>query len=215
MYNNNKATILIVDDNPKNLQVLGTILKQTGYQIIVAQNGFQTLKTVKKISPELILLDIMMPEMDGFEVCKKLKELPETKEIPVIFLTAKTETEDIIEGFKAGAVDYVVKPFNSSELLSRVNTHIELAHTRKLQGVLEMAGAVCHEINQPMQTILGYSELLLLNMEPDNNTFEKLQKIKDQIEKMRQITRKLMRITKYETKNYLKGKIIDIDKASK
>ncbi len=208
------ACVLIVDDNPKNLQVLGTILKQSGYQIVVAQTGVQALKAVQKILPDLILLDIMMPEMDGFETCRKLKTMQETKDIPIIFLTARTETEDVIRGFECGAVDYVVKPFNSLELLTRVNTHIELTRQRKLQGVLEMAGTVCHEINQPLQSILGYSELLLMEVKPGDHLYDKIVKIRDQIDKMGKITQKLMRITRYKTKNYLHGQIIDIDGAS-
>ncbi|MGE0084540.1 MAG: response regulator [Desulfococcaceae bacterium] len=209
-----EACVLIVDDNPKNLQVLGTVLKQAGYQIVVAQTGIQALKAVQKIVPDLILLDIMMPEMDGFETCRKLKNMQITKDIPIIFLTARTETEDVIRGFESGAVDYVVKPFNSLELLTRVNTHIELTRQRKLQGVLEMAGTVCHEINQPLQSILGYSELLLMEVKPGDPLYDKIAKIRDQIDKMGKITQKLMKITKYKTKNYLHGQIIDIDGAS-
>ncbi len=122
--------ILIVDDTPKNLQVLGTVLKKEGYSIIVAQNGLQALEATEKVPPDLILLDVMMPELDGFETCKRLKENPETREIPVIFLTARIETEDIVKGFDFGAVDYVTKPFNATELLARCRTHLTL---RRLQ----------------------------------------------------------------------------------
>ncbi|MEE4355456.1 MAG: response regulator [Desulfococcaceae bacterium] len=209
-----EACVLIVDDNPKNLQVLGTVLKQSGYQIVVAQNGLQALKAVKKIIPDLILLDIMMPEMDGFETCTELKNSPETKDIPIIFLTAKTETEDVVKGFECGAVDYVVKPFNSIELLTRVNTHIELTQQRKLQGVLLMAGTVCHEMNQPLQSIMGFSELLLMEVSPEDPLYDKINKIREQVDKMGKITQKLMKITKYKTKNYLHGHIFDLDGSS-
>ena len=121
-----KSVILIVDDNPKNLQVLGNILKVKKCKVGVANNGQQALQMTENINPDLILLDIMMPKMDGFEVCKRLKASPETKEIPIIFLTAKTEMEDIVRGFRLGAVDYVTKPFHSVELLARVSTHLEL-----------------------------------------------------------------------------------------
>lgn len=128
---NEKARILIVDDTPKNIQVLGTILKIKNYQINVAQNGLQALEVVQKIRPDLILLDVMMPELDGFETCKRLKASEDTRDIPVIFLTAKVEQEDIINGFKLGAVDYVTKPFNQTELLARVDTHIQLQKARE------------------------------------------------------------------------------------
>ncbi len=217
--NPKNARILLVDDNPRNIQVLGTILKHEGYQIIIAQNGCQAIKAVKKAPPDLILLDIMMPQMDGFETCKKLKQNAISKEIPIIFLTAKADTEDIVKGFELGAVDYITKPFNSVELLSRVKTHMELSYKRKLQGVIEMAGAVCHEMNQPLQTILGYSELILLDIEPGHPLYKKLVNLKKEIEKMGKITRNLMQIIKYKTfktKNLMKGqKIIDIDRSAK
>lgn len=124
--------ILIVDDTVKNLQVLGTILKAENYKIAVANNGNQAILAVNEIKPDLILLDVMMPGLDGFETCKKLKSLPGIKDVPVIFLTAKVETEDIIDGFKAGAVDYITKPFNSYELKARVKTHVELRISKDL-----------------------------------------------------------------------------------
>lgn len=124
--------ILIVDDVAKNLQLLGNILRKENYSIAAANNGKQAVAIAGDISPDLILLDIMMPGMDGFETCSKLKNIPETKDIPIIFLTAKVETEDIIKGFKVKAVDYVTKPFNSYELLARVKTHLELKMSKDL-----------------------------------------------------------------------------------
>ena len=132
MSNQNRdSRILIVDDILKNIQVLGTILKQEGYQINVAQNGLQALEMVEKVTLDLILLDVMMPELDGFETCKRLKANPETRDIPVIFLTARTATEDIVQGFELGAVDYISKPFNPTELLVRVHTHLTLYKLQK------------------------------------------------------------------------------------
>jgi len=123
--------ILIVDDTLQYIQVLGTILREQGYQLNVAQDGVQALKQVAKLIPDLILLDIMMPKMDGFETCKRLKEHPKTEDIPVIFLTAKVETDDLVKGFELGAVDYITKPFQSAELLKRVQTHLELVLLRR------------------------------------------------------------------------------------
>jgi class 3 adenylate cyclase len=123
--------LLIVDDTPANIQTLSAILKEKGYQISVATNGRQALEVVAKVRPDLILLDVMMPEMDGFEACAKLKASSEWHDIPIIFLTAKTETEDIVRGFELGAVDYVAKPFNAHELLARVNTHLSIDRLRK------------------------------------------------------------------------------------
>lgn len=150
MSENENSRILIVDDTVKNIQVLGTILKQEGYQLNVAQNGKQALDVVGKVKPDLILLDVMMPEMDGFEACGHLKANPETADIPVIFLTAKIETEDIVKGFELGAVDYVTKPFNPTELLKRVDTHLSLYHLRrKLEDlVAERTAHLQHRVRE-------------------------------------------------------------------
>jgi two-component system sensor histidine kinase ChiS len=136
-----KQTILVVDDTPENIDVLVGVLKND-YKVKAASNGEKALKVVEKSPPDLILLDVMMPVMDGYETCRRLKEDEKYKEIPIIFLTAKTETEDIVKGFDMGAVDYVTKPFNPVELLARVNTHltirqqkIQLAETDKIRSM--------------------------------------------------------------------------------
>lgn len=126
------TTILIVDDNKKNLQVLGSVLHENQYRVAMAKDGPSALRLVKKKNPDLIILDIMMPDMDGFEVCERLKEDPETKGIPIIFLTAKTELEDIVQGFTLGGVDYITKPFKREELLVRVQNHVELVNSKKI-----------------------------------------------------------------------------------
>jgi class 3 adenylate cyclase len=120
------ARILIVEDAPPNILALTTILKDHGYQVSVATNGRQALEVLDRIRPDLILLDVMMPEMDGFETCARIKTSTQGREIPLIFLTSKNETADIVRGFELGAVDYVAKPFNAHELLARVHTHLTL-----------------------------------------------------------------------------------------
>jgi len=124
--------VLIVDDTLKNIQLLGNILKEENYKIAIANNGTQAISIASKIRPDLILLDIMMPGLNGFETCKKIKEIEEIKNIPIIFLTAKSEIEDIVMGFKVGAVDYITKPFNIYELKARVKTHLELKISKDL-----------------------------------------------------------------------------------
>ena len=123
--------ILIVDDTPANVQVVAAILKEQGYQLSVATNGLQALAVVQRIRPDLILLDVVMPEMDGLETCARLKAELSTREIPIIFLTAQVETDALVRGFEAGAVDYVGKPFNSHELLARVATHLTIDQLRR------------------------------------------------------------------------------------
>ncbi|HAJ95769.1 MAG TPA: diguanylate cyclase response regulator [Actinobacteria bacterium] len=129
---NESPLILIVDDIGKNLQILGTILSKENYRISVANNGEKAIMIANNILPDLIMLDIMMPGINGYETCARLKENPKTKDIPIIFLSAKNELADIVKGFEIGAVDYVIKPFNSVELLARTKTHIELKISRDM-----------------------------------------------------------------------------------
>ena len=117
---------MVVDDNQENLKVISSFLKEKKYRIALATDGNGAFKVLENNKIDLILLDIMMPGMDGFEVCRILKEKPETSDIPVIFLTARTETDDIIRGFQIGGVDYITKPFKKEELYARVNNHIQL-----------------------------------------------------------------------------------------
>jgi DNA-binding response OmpR family regulator len=143
------ALILIVDDNPENLKLLGGILEQNGYKTAMAMNADDTFSFLYKTKPDLILLDIMMPGTDGLQVAKRLKLSFNLKDIPIIFLTAKTETDDIIAGFEAGGVDYITKPFNSRELLARVHTHVALKRAKEeihtLRGILPVC-ANCKKV---------------------------------------------------------------------
>jgi two-component system sensor histidine kinase/response regulator len=123
---NDKPLILVVEDNPANLYLAVAMLKKEEYEIAVAKNGIEAINAVKNVTPDIILLDIMMPEMDGYEVCDKLKENPVTKDIPIIFLTALKKNESLVKGFQCGAVDYITKPFNKEELLLRVKNHLDL-----------------------------------------------------------------------------------------
>ncbi|MFP4179311.1 MAG: diguanylate cyclase [Spirochaetaceae bacterium] len=133
-----KKSILVVDDNPQNIQLVATHLKSEGYRIAFSQHGVDALeKTAHKVF-DLVLLDVMMPEIDGFEVCRRIKGRPDYRDVPILFLTAKTDKESIIEGFNAGAVDYVVKPFYGAELLARVRTHLQI---RSFQEKLENINA--------------------------------------------------------------------------
>jgi len=123
--------VLIVDDLPKNIQVLGKILSDEGFRVAFSTNGQDALRLVGETGFDCILLDIMMPGMDGFEVCMELKKKAVSQDIPVIFLTAKNEQESVVKGFELGAQDYVTKPFNSAELIARVKTHIDLVEKKK------------------------------------------------------------------------------------
>ncbi len=164
------SRILVVDDITKNLQVVGTVLRNQGYKVMAAASGAEALKCVRAQLPDLILLDLMMPEMDGLEVCRRLKADPATSQVPVVFLTASNEMEHLVQGFEVGAVDYVTKPFNPPELLARVRTHLELKHARERLREMneeknEFMGIAAHDLRNPLGAITGYAEILIEEME--------------------------------------------------
>lgn len=144
----NNGRILVVDDMPANLEVITEILKGAGYTVMTAIDGERALKRVQTHPPDLILLDVQMPGIDGFETCQRLKSHPETASIPVIFVTALADTDSKIKGFSLGAVDYVTKPFEAQETLARIKTHLQL---RRLSENLEQRVA---ERTVAMQTAL-------------------------------------------------------------
>ncbi|MBU1172901.1 MAG: hybrid sensor histidine kinase/response regulator [Proteobacteria bacterium] len=159
-----QATLLIVDDNPHNIQLLKAILSLRGYQLIIAKNGVQALESVKAVLPDLIILDIMMPEMDGFEACQRLKENPATRTIPIIFLTAKSHIDDIMKGFELGAVDYITKPFSTNELMARVEIQLKLKFSqdtviKQRNELSEMVQILCHDLANPLGAVMSSFEL--------------------------------------------------------
>ena len=152
-------TVMVIDDNLVNLQLTGKALKDEGYFIILAQDGKSGIEQLNTQIPDLILLDIMMPEMDGIEVCRFIKANEKWKDIPIIFLTAKNQTEDHVEGFYAGGVDYIIKPFKKEELLARVKNHIDLAGSRKIifemnRNREKLFGIIAHDIRSPFASII-------------------------------------------------------------
>ena len=140
--NNQVFSILIVDDESKNIQLLGNLLKENGYETEFATNGEETFEWIYSKPFDLILLDIMMPGMDGYEVCEKIKSDSTIRHIPVIFLTAKDEVGHIVKGFEVGGSDYIVKPFKAPELLARVKKEVEL---KVLRGLIPIC-ANCKDI---------------------------------------------------------------------
>jgi len=167
------SRILIVDDTPANIDVLDQMLEAEGHQISVAASGEAALDLAPKIAPDLILLDIMMPGIDGFETCRRLTADPATKDIPVLFITAKSDAEDVVKGFSLGAVDYIAKPFREQEVLTRVRFHLQRKHlieemkdkNRKLTEVNDLKnkflGMASHDLKNPITSIRGYARILL------------------------------------------------------
>lgn len=158
--NNQPTSILIVDDNPTNIDILRGFLSHANYRISAVTSGQKALMFVEKYPPDLILLDIMMPEMDGYEVCKRLKGGKSTQHIPVIFVTAKIAPEDIKKGFQVGAADYINKPAHEDEVLARVNNQVAiidrhnlaqeiLMKSEKMSALGHLVGGITHEVASP------------------------------------------------------------------
>jgi DNA-binding response OmpR family regulator len=126
-----RGDILIVDDTPANLQVLWAMLKEEGYKVRPVPNGRLAIRAVEQSPPDLILLDINMPEMDGYETCRALKANPDTAGVRVVFLSARTDVGDKVKAFEAGGVDYMSKPFEFHEVMSRVETHLRIVHLER------------------------------------------------------------------------------------
>jgi signal transduction histidine kinase len=171
--NDNSPKILIVDDIHDNIQVAGTILRMKNYKVIFATNGQEALDRLQTNPVDLILLDIMMPEMDGFEVIKHLKSNPATKDIPVIFLTAKNEVDSIVLGFELGAVDYINKPFNAAELLARIHNHLELKRVQKELSDLndtkdKFFSIIGHDLRGPLGMFKSAIDFLLKDFNLDD-----------------------------------------------
>lgn len=161
----NKGIILIVDDNPTNLNVLFDCLNESGFQTLVALNGKDALDRADYAQPDIILLDIMMPGMDGFETCRRLKQNNSTKDIPVIFMTALSDTNDKVEGFTCGAVDYICKPFQQEEVLARIAAHITIRRQQRELAKLNATkdkffSIISHDVRNQFNLLVGYSGML-------------------------------------------------------
>lgn len=214
--------ILIAEDNLTTRRILESILIKWNYDVISACDGNDAWKKLKeKDPPKLIILDWMMPGMNGVEICRRLRRSGSVEPMYIILLTARDEKNDIVEGLGAGADDYIAKPFDKDELRARIDVgrrvvelQTALLEKEKLQVIFEMTGAICHELSQPMQAISGNSELMLMNLQKDNPLYKHVETIKVQVDRMGDITRKLKRVTRYKTKDYINSKIIDLDSAS-
>lgn len=175
MQENNLETILIVDDNPINLRVIIQHLADEGYETRIAQNGLEALEQLKIALPDIILLDIMMPGIDGFETCVKIKQMPSAKNIPIIFMTALSETESKVKGLQLGAVDYITKPFQHEEVLARIDTHLTI---RRQQNALHQLNAtkdrffsiIAHDLRGVFNPLMISTDMLIKIAEKEDSS---------------------------------------------
>lgn len=186
-----KNTILIVDDNPINLDVIFKVLDEAGLEVLVAQDGESALQTMEYVIPDLILLDIMMPGIDGFETCYQIKNNAATLEIPIIFMTALGNTEQKIKGFNLGAVDYIIKPFQKEEVLARIKVHLDLRNlTKDLANKNQLLQEKIIE-----KTVLEKS-LQQLNQELENRVEERTSQLQEAVKNLQQIQLQLIQSEK-------------------
>jgi two-component system sensor histidine kinase/response regulator len=176
MTESGKPYILLVDDTEANLRLLGPLLRAEGWSVAAATRGDQALQLIGRRVPDLLLLDIMMPEMDGFEVCRRLRATPATRDLPILFITALNDEENIVRGFNEGAQDYIAKPFRQAELIARIRTHLALrqATCRAEKQAVDLAklnadkdrffSIIAHDLRSPLAGLLGLSETLSANL---------------------------------------------------
>jgi two-component system, sensor histidine kinase and response regulator len=233
MNTSRQETLLIVDDIPANVKFLLDFLTEAGFKVLVAKEGKAAIKKAEYAHPDLILLDVMMPGLDGFKVCEILKSQENTQDIPIMFMTALSETVDKVKGFSLGAVDYVTKPIQHEEVLSRITTHLKL---RKLQQQLEaelqlkkeyaielekrntelnaFARTVAHDLKNPLNGLLGLSNRLLNHCSPNhvcNETDQKcLQLIVESGDKMVDIVNALLLLARASAQEQVKTKPLDM-----
>lgn len=215
--------VLVVDDNADNVRVLVSLLEKSGLDVAIAMNGEKALELVPNYNPDLILLDIMMPGIDGYMVCSKLKKDVRHKNIPVVFITALSQEAQVIKGFEVGGVDYITKPFNLRVVLCRVNTQLhfiknekELLQTQKMAAIGRLANSMAHEILNPLNIISLKSQLLSKQLGDRKGPLkELLETIKEQTQRVLNLINSLALLSKSPSKeqsvnvNDLLGQTID------
>ena len=207
---NGRPTILIVDDKPENLRLLNIILSENDYDVRPATSGRQALQVAERSTPDLVLLDIEMPEMDGYAVCRELKLRETLRDVPVIFLTARTDTEDKLKAFNAGGVDYVLKPFQVDEVLARVRVHVALRRTRKelaenyeqlqtLERVRDdLVNMIVHDMRSPLLAMLLLLTTVQRRLDGDPKSASILETAMKSVRNLSRMTNDLLDVRRLE-----------------
>ncbi|MEA5565861.1 hybrid sensor histidine kinase/response regulator [Anabaena sp. UHCC 0399] len=200
----NQPFILVVDDEPDNFDVIETLLFREGYDLNYASNGHRAIARLKTIQPDVILLDVMMPDLDGIEVCKRIKANSQWQHIPIIMVTALTAKEDLVRCMAAGADDFISKPVNGSELRARVNSMLRIKHQHdKLQTLLQlredMVKMVLHDMRNPLTSILLATEILLLPDFPIHKQPNKINQIISSVQHLQSLIDDLLLMAKLES----------------
>lgn len=206
----NNGLILVVEDSPATISLIRATLEEAGYYVLIATSGESALDRIRIQIPDLILLDVMLPGMDGYETCKKIKSEKKWAEIPVIFLSVLSDPEDKVIGFQAGAVDYLIKPYSAAELLARVDTHLKVSrlhnqvitYSRELEARLEELDTftylVSHDLRNPVRAIDGFAHLLSSSYatRQSEDFTHYLKKIHENVRIMDQLIEDLLRISR-------------------
>ena len=220
---NKPPTILIVDDQPVNVRILQRKLEKEGMHVVTAGSGVEALEMVAVSRPDLVLLDVVMPEMDGMEVCRRIREMPDSSDVPVIFITAKDSRENKLAGLNAGGSDYITKPIDLDETLARVNTQLRireshrrnlelqnrLADSRQSAAVGAITQGIAHNLNNLMGVVVGYVDLL--KTAPDNPVLVKRSSelIDKAVKRMVKIVQQLSSIATDEKPHFIKVPLDD------
>ena len=203
---NNPPKILVADDSPVDALLISRLLQREGYLVLSAENGIAAYDLAVSQQPDLILLDIMMPGQDGYAVCQLLKQNTTTSDIPVIFVTAKSETTDKVKGLNVGGIDYIAKPFRPAEVMARVQTHLRLKATyeenleyhkallqaQKMASITTLADGTAHNINNLMGTVIGYTDLLRENLSHEDNAYKYTDKVLEASQRAADLARDLL-----------------------
>ncbi|MCD8483184.1 MAG: hybrid sensor histidine kinase/response regulator [Verrucomicrobia bacterium] len=202
------ATILVVDDQPINIRIVRARLERAGMKVLSAENGMDAIEIAETAAPDVILLDVMMPELDGIEVCKLLKQNVQTKDIPVIFISAQDSKQGKLEGLQVGAADYITKPIDLDETLARVNTQLRirdghrqnlelnrrLSDMRRQVAIAHVAEGIAHNLNNLLGVVSGYLELMRQVIDQPNRVEIQRQRMSTAVQRMVKIVQQLMSV---------------------